>query len=768
MEEEDPLAFIKEVIRESKKQEEEEDPLAFIKEVIRESKKQEEEEDPLAFIKEVIRESKKQEEFANKKGFLTEEDLSLKMSMDSFFESFHQDTANSQVDVFFAQKDIDTREETFEKKGYMLFTESVEFNKHFRFAPDFHSFTNRTAKLWNRANFPARSRYFFHHAPEKLDYKMLARAFYRSSVKDRFKGWLDFFENYKGYEKHYIDKVNQPKGKQGYYNAYNRNGDPTPRYEKELGSIDEIYTKEFRELERKELREQSYKISREKKDIDKRIVNRYLNYNNDFAKMMRVTDEYKALPSQTAQQTLMLLFQAWQGYWILKREFNLKREKYGLNSEECPPRPGLPRYKDSDGEFVGIIPTSGMFQIKKIKDGMVSRNSYTDHFINSLKVSKYKSHFSATAEIKLPKKTGLPPIRFRIPFFKNQSELNSFKDLTHKEQIQFLRDKIQQIRIVPKSWGYKAEMIYKVPLEELELEKKKARFDPNRAGAVDLGVNILAAIVNNFGENPILIKGNRVKDINFRANRFYSSLKSIIDFMKNENNLTWKRIDEIINALPPDLKVIVKFKRNTIKKSSDMIGELKKLQRQVAKKRYNRLENEFHRVANLIRDYFVEHRTGIVAIGRPKGWKKDIKKTIHKKALQRFNRKFQKIPFDNFLNRLWYKLAKEGIRVITGPEDYTSKCSFLDQEEIKKHKEYLGTRGPSMKGRGKGGVGTKYPKARGLFKSKKYGYIHSDVNGAFNIGRKLLPSYFSNIPRNKMKLSPIGKFKFDNSLYAVS
>jgi hypothetical protein len=92
----------------------------------------------------------------------------------------------------------------------------------------------------------------------------------------------------------------------------------------------------------------------------------------------------------------------------------------------------------------------------------------------------------------------------------------------------------------------------------------------------------------------------------------------------------------------------------------------------------------------------------------------------------------------------------------------------LDQEEIKKHKEYLGIRGPSMKGRGKGGVGTKYPKARGLFKSKKYGYIHSDVNGAFNIGRKLLPSYFSNIPRNKMQLSPIGKFKFDKSLNAVS
>jgi putative transposase len=657
----------------------------------------------------------------------------------------------------------------------MLFTESVEFNKHFKFAPEFHSFTNRTAKLWNRADFPARSRYFFHHAPEKLDYKMLAKAFYRSSVKDKFKGWLDFYENYKGYEEKYIDRVNQPKGKHGYYNAYSRDGDLTPRYEKELDSIDEIYTKEFRELERKELRELSFEISKERKesedekeDIDKRIVNRYLNYNNDFSKMMRFTDEYKALPAQTAQQTLKLLYQSWENYWISKKEFNLKREKYGLNSEECPPRPGLPRYKDSDGEFVGIIPTSGMFQVNKSRDGTINRNSYTEHFIDTLRISRYKSHFSATAEIKLPRKVGITPIRFRIPFFKNHQDLNDFKDLVHKEQIKFLRNKIQQIRIVPKSWGYKAEMVYKVPLEELELEKKRARFDPNRAGSVDIGVNILAAIVNNFGENPILIKGNRVKEINYLANWFYSKLKSAIILMKNEEKLTWGKINKILDFLPDDLKKILKYKKKTVIKSSDMIQELKKLQKQIAKKRYNRLENELHRVANSIRDYFVQHKIGIVAIGRPKGWKKDIKKRIHKKALEKFNRKFQKIPFESFLNKLFYKLTKEGIKVVTGPEDYTSKCSFLDQEKIEKHKKYLGIRGPSMKGRGKCGVGTKYFKARGLFKSRKFGYIHSDINGAFNIGKRLLPSYFSNIPRNEMKLSPIDKFRFDKSLYTVS
>ncbi len=66
------------------------------------------------------------------------------------------------------------------------------------------------------------------------------------------------------------------------------------------------------------------------------------------------------------------------------------------------------------------------------------------------------------------------------------------------------------------------------------------------------------------------------------------------------------------------------------------------------------------------------------------------------------------------------------------------------------------------------GIGTKYYKARGLFKSKKYGYIHSDVNGAFNIGRLLLPGYFSSLLTKDMQLSPLGKFMFDKSLYAVT
>lgn len=53
---------------------------------------------------------------------------------------------------------------------------------------------------------------------------------------------------------------------------------------------------------------------------------------------------------------------------------------------------------------------------------------------------------------------------------------------------------------------------------------------------------------------------------------------------------------------------------------------------------------------------------------------------------------------------------------------YTSKCSFLDNEEIGYQEEYMGKR---LDGK----------KKRGLFRASDGTLIHSDVNGAYNIMR---------------------------------
>jgi transposase len=62
-----------------------------------------------------------------------------------------------------------------------------------------------------------------------------------------------------------------------------------------------------------------------------------------------------------------------------------------------------------------------------------------------------------------------------------------------------------------------------------------------------------------------------------------------------------------------------------------------------------------------------------------------------------------------------------GIRVIEQEESYTSKCDSLALESIGKHESYLGRR-----------------VKRGLFQSSMGKLINADVNGAFNILRKVV------------------------------
>ena len=102
-------------------------------------------------------------------------------------------------------------------------------------------------------------------------------------------------------------------------------------------------------------------------------------------------------------------------------------------------------------------------------------------------------------------------------------------------------------------------------------------------------------------------------------------------------------------------------------------------------------------------------------IGNNKNWKQFIK--IDKNN----NQNFLNIPHEKLVKQFKYKVELVGIKVLVTEESYTSKCSFLDLEPIKKQQNYLGRK---IK--------------RDLFKGSS-GYIYSaDVNGSLNIGRKVV------------------------------
>ena len=75
-------------------------------------------------------------------------------------------------------------------------------------------------------------------------------------------------------------------------------------------------------------------------------------------------------------------------------------------------------------------------------------------------------------------------------------------------------------------------------------------------------------------------------------------------------------------------------------------------------------------------NYLVSNDITNLIIGYNENWKQNI--NLSKKN----NQNFVSIPFYTLLNQIQYKCKLKGINVILINEAYTSKCSFLDNEEI--------------------------------------------------------------------------------------
>lgn len=229
---------------------------------------------------------------------------------------------------------------------------------------------------------------------------------------------------------------------------------------------------------------------------------------------------------------------------------------------------------------------------------------------------------------------------------------------------------INQVRIVPKNSYYKVEVIYEVEeIEELEDNEKYA--------AIDLGVNNLATV--SFNESkPFIINGKPLKSIN----QFYNKRKS-----------------ELQSKLSGD------------RKSSNKINS-------TTRKRNNKIKNYLHKASRCIVNHLVSNNVNTLIIGKNDNWKQET--NIGKKN----NQNFVSIPHSQFVEIISYKCKLVGIAVMMTEESYTSKCSFIDNEEMKHHEEYKGKR---IK--------------RGLFRTNEGRLINADLNGSLNIMRKVIGEF---------------------------
>lgn len=91
---------------------------------------------------------------------------------------------------------------------------------------------------------------------------------------------------------------------------------------------------------------------------------------------------------------------------------------------------------------------------------------------------------------------------------------------------------------------------------------------------------------------------------------------------------------------------------------------------------------------------------------------------------KKVKQRFAYLPYETFIEQLQYKCKLRGVTVITQEESYTSKASFLDDDEIPVYGE---AENPKFSGR---------RIKRGLYLSNGGRLINADVNGSYNIMRK--------------------------------
>ena len=230
------------------------------------------------------------------------------------------------------------------------------------------------------------------------------------------------------------------------------------------------------------------------------------------------------------------------------------------------------------------------------------------------------------------------------------------------------KDKVQFVRVVPKNNYIVIEIGYNVQEKELQLN--------DNILAIDIGVNNIASCVTNIGDK-FLINGKPLKYINHNYNKRMTDIQSKLKQTHNANKSRYKSI--------------------------------------ITNKRNNRINDYLHKITTYIVNYAVSNNIATIVLGYNKEWKQD---TNMGKVN---NQNFVNIPFYKFISMLQYKSKLKGITFKTTTEEYTSKCSFIDEEEIGKHKEYAGKR-----------------ITRDLFRSKHGIIINADINGAYNILKKYM------------------------------
>jgi IS605 OrfB family transposase len=283
------------------------------------------------------------------------------------------------------------------------------------------------------------------------------------------------------------------------------------------------------------------------------------------------------------------------------------------------------------------------------------------------------------------------------------NEKNSINEVITEER-QDINITTKQAKLTPRRkspWGNIKEKKDKQNEKALTLNKIKQLVKEGKVVAsADLGLNNTMTIVTTTPTiNPIKINGRVMKSINQYYNKTLASKKSELSFTSSNNALTSHSIKSL------------------------------------TQKRNNQIHNSLHQISSYVVNWLKTNHIEALIVGYNENWKVEVN------TGSKNNQNFVQIPFLKLINQLKYKCEKETITLIITEESYTSKASFLDLDELPKFiagiKNEVKFSGKRIK--------------RGLYKSSTGVLIHADVNGAYNILRKVIGDAWVRTYTNSIK-----------------
>ena len=360
----------------------------------------------------------------------------------------------------------------------------------------------------------------------------------------------------------------------------------------------------------------------------------WLSYNAlDY--LLKVTKDkaYYGLPSQANQQILKLLLRDYKSFFEAVKA-------YSKNPAAFTGRPRMPKYV-GEGKYKTAILTN---QICRIKDNSSMR-------------------------------------------FPGTGDMLRLGD-------SFPSGKLKEVRIKPHGKDFVIDVVMDigtagiVPAEDKDILRDLGKVEDIsgiRVMAIDPGTDNIAAVVNNFGENPFVIKGGVIKAINQLYNKDMGRLSSCA--MKCNKRYRTRRMS------------ILTEKRN------------------------RRIKDQFHKISRQLADYARDNHVDVVVMGHNVFQKQEADMGHIS------NQNFVQIPMLIFADMLRYKLAEYGIRFALTEESYTSKADFLAMDEIPVYE----------KGKSNSHTFSGKRIKRGLYRHYDGTVTNADINGAANILRKVFP-----------------------------